>query len=251
MGGKRSNRKTNRPTETEAETVVAVEAATEQPQTDDAELDAALALLADEGGNEGDGGSAFEAEDKPTATDEGENVVIGLEEALEPAEETQPADVDAALKELEVADQQKAASKSAPKGKKATEPTVVIPVRAFTDVAAIDEAELKSRLDALNAKKVHEKVQNLIQTVEGRKSKLSRYTRDAVKLLAKDGKVSGKSLVEMFMAEDLSVGTARAQAQQMTALFKVVGAVAPTAGDKHELAIADQGLVDELVKLAA
>lgn len=125
-------------------------------------------------------------------------------------------------------------------------PTVM---RAFTAVALIDQATLDTNLAGCNAKKVREKADNLIAAIEHGK-KLSGYTKIAVKALAADGRFSGKSMVERFQAEGLSIGTSRAQAQQMTALFRLVGAVAPEAGSK-DLVVQDNALIQELVPLAA
>jgi hypothetical protein len=121
--------------------------------------------------------------------------------------------------------------------------------RQFADIAAIDPAAFKTNLDGSTAKKVNEKVQNLIQAVETGK-KLSNYTALAVKHLVAEGKVSGKSLAEMFQANKLSKGTAAAQAQQMTALFKIAGIAAPSNDNARELILADEGLARELVSLA-
>jgi hypothetical protein len=161
-------------------------------------------------------------------------------------------DEDAILAELEDDDSAAApaAAGSKPARKKREPKAPAVATRQFTDVAAIDPAALKANLDASTAKKVNEKIQNLVQAVETGKT-LSRYTQVAVKTLVRDGKISGKSLVEAFQAENLSIGTARAQSQQMTALFKTVGLVTPAADAPRELMLADQGLADELVKLAA
>jgi hypothetical protein len=58
-------------------------------------------------------------------------------------------------------------------------------------------------------------------------------------------------MADRFQAEGLSLGTSRAQAQQMTALFRLVGAAAPDANAPRDLVIQDNGLVQELAKLAA
>jgi hypothetical protein len=142
------------------------------------------------------------------------------------------------------------AKKGSTKSSTPRQPKVVVPTREFCSVAAIDKTTLDTNLAGLAAKKVNEKVANVIQAIETGK-KLSRYTADAVKLLKSEGKVTGKSLVENFRSVGLGDGTARAQAQQMTALFKVLGIALPDPANSKELVIADTGLVDELVALAA
>jgi hypothetical protein len=197
--------------------------------------------------------------------------VEGAEEAPEIIEPTEPAvveavseedvqdvienDADALLAELEADDNGDPTATTAPKKaarqkKAAATPAPSVPQRDFYSVASIDKATMDARLNACNAKKVIEKATNLIQAVEAGK-RLSRYTSVAVKTLVSEGRVSGKKLVETFEAEGLSTGTARAQAQQMTALFKMTGVAAPDATAPRELVIADQTLADELMKLAA
>lgn len=139
-------------------------------------------------------------------------------------------------------------SAKAPSSKRGAKTPPAI-MRDFTAIAQIDEATLKANLDGINAKKVREKAENLIAAVQSGK-KLSRYTADAVKHLKAQGRVSGKTLADMFQAEGLGLGTARAQSQQMTALFKCVGLAAPEAGSK-DLVLQDNNLAEELVKLAA
>lgn len=136
-------------------------------------------------------------------------------------------------------------SEPATKTEKSTK-AVRAKTREFTDVATIDPAVLKLNIDACSAKKVSEKVQNVIQAIESGK-KLSRYTKDAVALLDSVGRVSGKSLVEEFRQKGLSDGTARAQAQQMTALFKMLGIAVTDPATKGELIIQDKALVRELL----
>ena len=144
-----------------------------------------------------------------------------------------------------------ASTTKAPRKKKdATQAAPAVPKRDFHSVASIDPATFKTNLDGCNAKKVQEKAQNLIQAIETGK-KLSRYTSVAVKRLVADGKVTGKGLVEALQGEGLSLGTARAQAQQMTALFRIAGIAQPDQTAPKELVIADATLANELVKLAA
>ena len=225
----------------------------EQQADADAELNAAIAaVMADEEAaktddtiwsnvnDDPDGGSAFI---EPEIVDEGHGGI-----------DPEDVDIDAALAELDAAEPAPAPTKSkAKKPRKTAAPTTTkappAPTREFSDVAKIDAAELKANLDALNAKKVIEKAQNVIEAVT-RGKKLSRYTLDAASALKRDGKITGKSLVDEFVAKGLGIGTARAQAQQMTALFKAFGIVLPDPTTK-ELVISDTGLVDELVKLAA
>ncbi|SFJ49180.1 hypothetical protein SAMN03159338_1549 [Sphingomonas sp. NFR04] len=164
-------------------------------------------------------------------------------------------DADALLAEIEAAESvtKPAKQKSARKPKIAANTTPAAapaPARDFHSIAAIDPATLKANLDACAAKKVQEKAQNLIQSIAAGK-RLSRYTSVAVRRLVADGMISGKSLVAAYEGENLSTGTARAQAQQMTALFKITGLVQPSPTAPRDLVIADQALAAELVKLAA
>jgi hypothetical protein len=122
-------------------------------------------------------------------------------------------------------------------------------MRDFTAVASIDEATLKANLDGISAKKVREKAENVIAAVQSGK-KLSRYTADAVAHLKEQGRVNGKSLADMFQTKGLSLGTARAQSQQMTALFPLIGLATKEDGSK-DLVLQDNNLADELVKIAA
>lgn len=127
--------------------------------------------------------------------------------------------------------------------------TPITPIRNFSDVAVMDKAALTAQLVApTTAKKIIEKAENLIAAVESGK-KLSRYTSIAVKALVATGTVSGKSLVDIFTAEGLGLGTARSQAQQMTSLFKLTGLTTPTAGSK-EFAIGDTNLAQELAGMS-
>jgi hypothetical protein len=137
----------------------------------------------------------------------------------------------------------KSGAKRAPK-------TPAAPMREFTAVAQIDQATLDANLAALNAKKVREKAENLIAAITHGK-KLSGYTKVAVAELQTNGRISGKSMTDAFLAAGLKEGTARAQAQQMTSLFRLVGAVAPDASNPRELVLQDNGLIQELAKIAA
>lgn len=137
----------------------------------------------------------------------------------------------------------------APKAPKAPKAAPAI-MREFTAVAQIDQATLDANLAACTAKKVREKIDNLIAAIQTGK-KLSVYTQVAVRELVANGSISGKDMVSAFLTAGLKEGTARAQAQQMTSLFKVVGAVVPDATQKGRLVANDKGLIDELAKLAA
>jgi hypothetical protein len=173
----------------------------------------------------------------------------------EPAETTEdaPAAADAEIEVDEPTDDEvlatinKSGSKSS--GTKQPKAAPVI-TRDFTAVAQIDRATLDANLAACNAKKVREKADNLIAAVQSGK-KLSRYTQVAVKQLVANGAISGKDMVAAFLNEGLKEGTARAQAQQMTALFRLVGAVVPDATTKGRLVANDAGLIKELEALAA
>jgi len=217
---------------------------------EDIDIDAALAAVAEI--------------DVETADDVA-NAVIEIEDAAAEVE-PQPEDIDAALKALEPVEQPpveivaeapaevepveaEAEPEAAPAEAPATKPAPA-PARRFTDVAAIDDVTLKANLDGCKAVKVTEKAMNVIAAIESGK-KLSRYTKDAVKKLQADGRVSGKSLVEEFIAKQLSDGTARAQAQQMTALFKMLGIAMPDPTNSRELVVNDADLLKELVALAA
>lgn len=234
--------------EAETQTPGAVTVAADEPEAEpEVELDADIeALLAEEA----------PLTDTPPA-----ETVEDVVENLEAVTEDDVADViqndaDALLAELDAADAtdpvSAAPAPKAPRKKKDASTTAAPTVqkRDFHSVAAIDAATLKTNLDGCNAKKVQEKAQNLIQAIEVGK-KLSRYTSVAIKRLVADGKVTGKGLVETLQNEGLSVGTARAQAQQMTALFRIAGIAQPDAAAPRELVIADRGLADELARLAA
>lgn len=166
-------------------------------------------------------------------------------------------DIDAALAEIEAA---AAAAEPEPttaaKTKKAAKPKTpkvtapAAPIRKFSEVAAMDKASVDAALNACTAKKVTEKAINVLQAIEAGK-KLSRYTADALRKLKADGRVTSKALVEDYLAKGLGEGTARAQSQQMTALFKMLGIALPDPNNARELVVSDTKLVDELVKLAA
>lgn len=165
-------------------------------------------------------------------------------------------DVDSVLAEVQSEDDAAAAAATpaatgTKRARKAATPKPAVVTREFSEVASISRDDFVARIDAPEtAKKIAEKAKNLLDAVE-KGHKLSRYTKVAVKTLAANGKVSGKSLVEAFEAEGLKLGTARAQGQQMTSLFKISGICTPDASNARELIVADQKFVDELALLAA
>ncbi|MCG7348877.1 hypothetical protein [Sphingomonas sp. ACRSK] len=237
--------------------------------TDADEIEAILAEAADAevaGSDMPDDATAMLAEEAPLAdadtppAETVEDVVENLEAVSEDdVKEVIEKDADALLAALDaddntdpqaVASAASATTKTPRKKKDAAPAAPATPKRDFHSVASIDPATFKTNLDGCNAKKVQEKAQNLIQAIETGK-RLSRYTSVAVRRLVDDGKVTGKSLVEALQGEGLSLGTARAQAQQMTALFRIAGIAQPDATAPKELVIADKALAAELVKLAA
>lgn len=72
------------------------------------------------------------------------------------------------------------------------------------------------------AKKVVDKAENLLDFAAGRRA-LSTYTRVTLDALVKSGATTSTELVKLLESRDYSPGTARAQAQQMMALFPLVG----------------------------
>lgn len=178
-------------------------------------------------------------DDEPNAS-EGTTVADPDADAID-AEEPTDEEVLATLK----------SSGSKKSGSKSTStPAAPVVMREFTAVAQIDKATLDANLAACNAKKVKEKADNLIAAIQSGK-KLSKYTQVAVKELVANGAISGKDMTAAFLNAGLKEGTARAQAQQMTALFKLVGAVAPDPAVKGRLVANDAGLIKELEALAA
>lgn len=218
--------------------------------TDEGVDDEILALLGDENAETPPAAVSDPEPVDETATDETAVETVDAEIEVE----IEPGDEEAILAELEGEEDAAAVvtattDTAAPKAKR--EPKApAVKTREFTDVAAIDPATLKTNLAGVAAKKVNEKIANMIAAVETGK-KLSGYTKTAVATLVKDGKVSGKSLVEAFQAANLTIGTARAQSQQMTALFKATGLVAPDASNAKELVLIDAPLATELMQLAA
>ena len=196
--------------------------------------------------------AALEAAD-PVETEDGgtkveTEVVVEAVEEIDVSLEEQ--DEDAILAALE-ADTDTTAT---PKKKRAAKPKGTVaaaPARAFCDVADhLDDASLKAALDGIKAVKIAEKAQNVVLAITSGK-KLSGFTKLAVKTLVNSGRISGKTLVEAYQADGKSLGTARAQAQQMTSLFKVLGIAQPDPANPRELVPANNGLVRELELLAA
>lgn len=191
---------------------------------------------------------------EPVVADDVLALLAGDDSADEPAAEPAPVATDDAAIEVDdptddevLATINQSGSKSA-KTKAPKAPPAI--VRDFTAVAQIDKATLDANLAACTAKKVREKADNLIAAVQSGKT-LSRYTKVAVKQLVANGAISGKDMVSAFLAEGLKEGTARAQAQQMTALFRLVGAVVADPSVKGRLVANDAGLIKELEVLAA
>ena len=218
----------------------------DKPDTkdDDAELEAALSALS----GESDAGADKGASAQVTGSSEAAGTATVNDATGEDVDEET---VEQALAKLEKEDAKKKAPsskpKSKPKGK--TEKVETVAARNFHDVAAIDKPAFNRAREGL-AKKVGEKADNVVQAIE-RGKKLSRYTADAVVLLSKEGRMSAKRLCEAFIKNNLSEGTARAQSQQMTSLFKALGIAEPDPANAKDLIVKDKGLVDELVKLAA
>lgn len=105
-----------------------------------------------------------------------------------------------------------------------------------------DRAAFTTRLDEA-AKKVREKIENAVASVD-RGKKLSRFTELAVKELVTKGTVTGKDLVTMFEGQGLAIGTARAQGQQMTAIFRTLGLAAKDGG---AYTLANRTLAEKLI----
>lgn len=196
--------------------------------------------------------AALEASDQAEAA--ATEVVTETVEMIEVELESE--DEDAVLAAL-AADEDDAAKattttkKSGPKSKSSSTPVTPVVTRQFCDVADhMDDTALKNALDGINAKKVSEKATNVVQAITAGK-KLSGFTALAVKTLSAKGRVTAKDFVEAFQADGKSLGTARAQGQQMTALFKSLGIVTPDPSAPRELVMADNGLTRELVKMAS
>lgn len=180
-------------------------------------------------------------------TEEATEVEVQATEDVDVSLEAQ--DEDAIIAELEATPA--TASKASRKKAGPKTPAAPVVTRQFCDVADhLDDASLKTALDGINAKKVTEKATNVVQAITTGK-KLSGFTKLAVKTLVTDGRVSGKSLVAAYQADGKSLGTARAQAQQMTALFKALGIAQPDPANPRDLVPANNGLVRELELLAA
>lgn len=192
--------------------------------------------------------AALENADQPTDGDtvetmETEQVEVELDEQ----------DEDAVLAELDAEEEDSAPAPTSKKkgGSKKSAASTPAVVRQFCDVADhLDPTALKTALDGITAKKVAEKANNVVQAIETGK-KLSGFTALAIKTLNASGRVTSKDLVEAYQADGKSLGTARAQAQQMTALFKSLGIAQPDPNEPKALVACDNGLVKELATLAA
>lgn len=236
---KRKNNATSPAVEVENDGTVTVEAVAEETtaalSNDD---DAVLAALAA-------ADSPFETVETVEAEIVTETVeMVETEAEVEAEIELDPDAVIAAAEAAET-------KTKAPKSQKKAEPATPVVVRQFCDVADhFDATSLKATLDGINAKKVHEKATNVVASIETGK-KLSGFTKLAVKVLADKGQVTAKDLVEAYQADNKSIGTARAQAQQMTALFKALGIATPSSADNKVLVACDNALVKELTTLAA
>lgn len=226
----------------------AADASTEMAATDtvaaaseETSDDAVLAALA-----------AADQSDSPFSEPVDTNAIEVVTEATEEIEvELEAEDEDAVLAAL-AADDDTQTPATTTKSKKASTPKAVpVPTRQFCDVADhMDDAQLKTALDGINAKKVAEKATNVVQAITSGK-KLSGFTKVGVQTLLAKGRITSKDLIEAFQADGKSVGTARAQGQQMTALFKALGIANPDPANPRELVAADNGLVKELAVLAA
>lgn len=117
----------------------------------------------------------------------------------------------------------------------------------FFAAAHIQPEEYTSIIDNA-AKKVKEKIENLADAFSGRR--LSGYTKAALKHAnTNGGEFTVKGLVETYETEyKFSPGTARAQAQQMSALFSAVGLADK---DGKTFRLRDNELTRKLSALAA
>jgi hypothetical protein len=97
-----------------------------------------------------------------------------------------------------------------------------------------DQINVAEFVDSINAKKVQEKAANFFAARHG-SAALSVYTRVAIETLKEAGKLSAKSLADVYMktgsgSKIYSPGTARSQAQQMTTLLAALKIVRPDGG---------------------
>jgi transcriptional regulator with PAS, ATPase and Fis domain len=186
------------------------------------------------------------------AVDTLEDVIVATE-AAEDAASDEPVDlVGQDVEEILAAIAPASASTKSPKTTKPAKPAkevVLVVSREYDSVATKKKADF-SQLINESAKKVREKADNLIAAIESGR-KLSRYTSIAVNELMASGKVSGKSLVDVYVNCGLGLGTARAQSQQITSLFKMAGLAAPLAAGDRDLVLSDSSLGSELRQLAA
>jgi len=123
-----------------------------------------------------------------------------------------------------------------------------------TPISTLVSKAIANDLDAIRkgtnttiAKKVAEKIENLCDAVETGK-RLSGFTKLAVKGLVGRGELTAKDLVSAYVSDGKTEGTARAQAQQMTALFRQLGL---TTVDGRVYRLSNKPLADALMKAAA
>lgn len=117
---------------------------------------------------------------------------------------------------------------------------------AFLALTKLDATVYQDRFDAA-AKKVKEKAANAVAAIDNGK-KLSRFTSLAVKSLVDKGTVTSADLIQTYRDAGLGDGTARAQGQQMTALFRMFDLVEQ---DGKNFKLANEELGKHLVSVAA
>lgn len=117
----------------------------------------------------------------------------------------------------------------------------------FYALAGMTEEDFNARIDSA-AKKVKEKIENLADAVVG--NRLSGYTIKALKFANKNDRTFTVKGLEKEYEEEyrFSTGTAKAQAQQMSALFSSLG-LADKDGKTFKLR--STPLVDKLLSMAA
>lgn len=93
--------------------------------------------------------------------------------------------------------------------------------------ADLSEADLKTSVNNYlsefddAAKKVGEKIVNVLQTISG-EGKLSTYTEIAIKLLKENGETSSVDIRNAYLDHPYKVGTANAQSSQMMKLLPLL-----------------------------
>lgn len=125
-------------------------------------------------------------------------------------------------------------------------PASTDPVAFAALLTEIDRAALSNRLEGA-AQKVREKADNAMNAVNTGK-KLSRFTSMAVTELVKVGEITSTDLVKVYTDAGLGMGTARAQSQQMTSLFRMFGLVSQ---DGRKFKLSNTALGNKLRELAA